>query len=321
MKRNWIPLFSLLVAGVLAFFMWRQTQSTIKMTDILAFNANIAPGTIITPELLVTIQMDETILNNAVLTPLVNPADVVGKVARYNIMAGTPIYREQFVEKGQYSFQESENSYFISFGLDELNVTRLPYGFVKGKITLCMVVQNSQIMGQFPIGLPPQEIETLRLQDIRCPVRNIQAVALTADNMLPWTYMVYDPEAQKYVAGPEPAKIGFWISQSTDPRYPMYDENGNVVTDENGNIVPDREAYLKILTRILLRPQATTAATTKLFFILPPQEYNNTAPEYIAAHPEAQTVIEEIDTVNPYEEYELIYRPDEIKAQEEQGLP
>jgi len=314
MKRSWIPILSIIVAAVVAYLMWRLTQDVSQMVSIPVLNSRVAPGTKITPDLVTYASVDEKILQNTPVQLIADPSSLIGKVAFTNILDNTPIFAPQVVDADQYSFAEAKNNYFVSFGLDELNVSELPYNFVKGKITVCMVVQNPHVLNQFPIGLPPEDMETLSLQDIRCPIRNIQAVALTADNMLPWVYMTYDPEAGKYVAGPNASKIGFWVDACDSEEEgcpPLVDENGNQIYDEEGKPLYDVEWKVKLLTKILLRPQATSTSVTKLFFLTAPQEF--------AREEEGAAVIEDIFTVDPYETFDLIWRPDEIKELAEQG--
>lgn len=252
---TWISLISLIVALLAGYLLYEQLQSSVKMVEVPVLTTRVSPGTKITPNLVGSILVDEKIFSSTNMPVVRSKEQIVGKIAYTHILENTMIFAPQLVEDTRYLFDESKQNYFVVFNLSDLGNARLPYNFIKGKINICVV--SNMALQQI---VDPKVLNTLDLQEMICPVRYIPAVALTNDNVLPWTYMVYDQTAQKYVPGPEASKIGFWVKD---------------------------EQELDALMDVLYRPRVA-GQQASLLFVLPPFEATDN-----------QTVIEKPFIITP----------------------
>lgn len=280
MKRNIIPLISALIALGLAWFVYEKSQSVTVEVTLPALAVDIAEGTLITPEILTTITVDEKVATQ--LPVFTDQAALVGKIAYTRIFANVPIMTNQTIDSNLKLFDQAKDHYFVSFSLAEIGIDRLPYNFAKGKIDICMSTFSSAVLGQFGNGVPVEEMVKMQVMDTYCPIKFIEAMALTADNMLPTTTMFYDPQNQKYVIGAEPAKIGFWLEKEED---------------------------IERLTHILFRSYGTGKAITKLFVVALPTELDG----QLEIDPQNL-----IDSTDPFETYDIPWKPEDIKAEQNQ---
>lgn len=214
--RKTITIIALVVAAITAYFVWQGSQHTSNQVFVPALQFNVAPGTRIESTMLVPngVPLDANALKDLPIVTDVN--QIVGKVAMAHIFANVPIIKQQLVDSDQSIWAQSKTNFFISIPLKDIGLTEVPYTFMHGKIDICETISQAKSLQLFTNGLPTDEYQKMVLHDTFCPVKNIYAIALTDQNLLPWTYVTFDPNAKKYIAGPKATKIGFWLQREED---------------------------------------------------------------------------------------------------------
>lgn len=205
-----ITIVALVLAVVAGYFTWQLGQRQSEKTFVPALKYKIEPGTLITADMLMPSGIPLEVKAVADMPVITDNEMLVGKIAFTHILPGVPVFSAQVVNENESIWPESKNNYFITIDFSEFGVNHPPFNFMRGLINVCVTISQEKVMENFP-SLPAAVFKAMTLNDSFCPIRNMPAVALTSDNMMPYTYIRYDPNAQKYVTSPAAVKFGIWL--------------------------------------------------------------------------------------------------------------